>query len=95
MAKLHSRQQSGLTQSQLSLFQSNGSGSNAFDLDQPLFRIREGGRYGFINAQGDMAIEPQFLEAEDFYNGFSRVLLNDRLVPMDKLGRLLMKRMFN
>ncbi|MCB9035270.1 MAG: WG repeat-containing protein [Lewinellaceae bacterium] len=52
----------------------------------PLFKIRENGKYGFIDAEGRMAIEPQYLEAEDFYNGFSRVRFNDKWVHIDAMG---------
>ena len=64
-------------------------------MKNPLFKIREKGKYGFINAEGDIVIEPQYFEAEDFYNDFSRVRFNNKLVPLDHLGRLLMKHSFN
>jgi len=60
-----------------------------------LFKIREYGKYGFMDATGEVVIEPQYYAVEDFYNGFSRVQLNDRLVPLDEMGRLLMRRFFN
>jgi hypothetical protein len=61
---------------------------------QPLFKIRQNGFYGFINATGEVVIEPQYLEAGEFHNGFARVRLNDQWVPMDALGRLLLKRIY-
>ncbi|MBK6902659.1 MAG: WG repeat-containing protein [Saprospirales bacterium] len=56
-----------------------------------LFKIRDHGKFGFIDAHGAVVIEPQYFEADDFYAGFSRVRLNNRLVPMDALGRLLLR----
>ena len=64
-------------------------------MKSPLFKIREDGKYGFINAEGQVMIEPQYFEVEDFYNDFSRVRFNNKLVPLDSLGRLLMKHIFN
>ena len=57
-------------------------------MKKPLFKIREDGKYGFMDAMGEVVVEPQYVEAEDFYNGFSRVRLNDRMVPLDTQGRL-------
>ncbi|RMG76804.1 MAG: WG repeat-containing protein, partial [Bacteroidetes bacterium] len=62
---------------------------------KPLFKIRENGKFGFMDATGEIVIEPQYYEAEDFHNGFSRVRFNNKLVPLDSLGRLLMKHLFN
>jgi hypothetical protein len=64
-------------------------------MGKPLFKIRENGKYGFINDEGEVVIEAQYFEAEDFYNGFSRVKFNDKLVPLDSMGRLLLKHLFN
>ena len=56
---------------------------------QSLYRIREKGYYGFINVQGEVVIDPQFLDASDFSQGFARVRLNDQWVPIDEQGRLI------
>ena len=34
-------------------------------MDQALFKIREKGKFGFINRQGEVVIEPQYYEAEE------------------------------
>ena len=73
-------------------------GSHPADSTQtavPLFRIREQGRYGFIDATGQTVIQPQYIEAEPFTGDFSRVRFNDKLVPLDRLGRLLLRHVFN
>ena len=64
-------------------------------MENHLYKIREHGKYGFMNQAGQVVIEPQYYEAENFYNGFSRVRFNNKLVPLDSLGRLLMKHLFN
>lgn len=51
------------------------------------YKIRQHGFFGFMNASGEVVIEPQYLEVGDFHNGFARVRLNDQWVPMDTLGR--------
>jgi WG containing repeat len=66
----------------------------AFSTKKPLFKIREHGRYGFIDASGEVVIEPQYLETGDFQHGFTRARLNDRWAPLDALGRLLLKRSY-
>nr|MBP6812501.1 WG repeat-containing protein [Saprospiraceae bacterium] len=53
-----------------------------------LFKIRQNGYFGFINAEGELVIEPQYLEAGAFQNGFTTVRLNGLLALMDVLGRL-------
>ncbi len=64
-------------------------------MEQPLFKIRERGKFGFIDQNGNTVIEPQHYNADDFYNGFSRVRFNDRLVLMDSMGRLYLRQLFN
>ena len=61
----------------------------------PLFKIREKGKYGFIDADGEIVVEPQYPKVEDFHNGFARVRVFDRLVFIDALGRPLFKNLFN
>ena len=39
---------------------------------KPLFKIRENGKYGFMDTSGEVVIEPQYYDAEAFYNGFGR-----------------------
>ncbi|HNE29832.1 MAG TPA: WG repeat-containing protein, partial [Saprospiraceae bacterium] len=63
-------------------------------MQKPLFRIREKGYYGYIDAKGEVVIEPQYLDAGDFRNGFACVRLNDRLVLLDSLGRLYLRRAY-
>ena len=48
-----------------------------------------------MNAHGQIVIEPQYFKVEDFHNGFSIVTFNNKPVPLDNLGRLLMKHLFN
>ena len=61
---------------------------------KPLYIIREKGKYGFMDASGETVIEPQYFQVEDFYNGYSRILFNDKPVHLDAVGRLLMKHSF-
>ena len=34
-----------------------------------LYIIKENGKYGYIDSTGEIVIEPQYAEAEEFYNG--------------------------
>ena len=49
--------------------------------------IREQGRFGFIDREGQVVIEPQYLAAEDFHNGFALVELIDHWVPLGVYAR--------
>ena len=63
-------------------------------MSTPLFKIREKNKYGFIDADGEIIIEPQYLQVEDFHNNFARVKVFDKILLMDEAGRLLLKRVF-
>jgi hypothetical protein len=60
-----------------------------------LYKIRENNKFGFMNTAGEVVIEPQYYKVEDYYNGFSIATFNNKPVPLDNLGRLLMKHLFN
>ena len=64
-------------------------------MEQQLYKIRDRGKFGFMNRSGEVVIEPQYFEADEFYHGFSRVRMNDRLVLLDAMGRLYLKQLFN
>ena len=61
----------------------------------PLFKIRDKGKYGFIDVDGEIIVETQYQAVEDFHNDYARVKIFDRVVLMDNYGRLLMKNLFN
>ena len=44
--------------------------------DGPLFPVREGGLYGYIDRTGKMIIKPQFVDARDFSEGLARVTID-------------------
>ncbi|MBK8879374.1 MAG: WG repeat-containing protein [Haliscomenobacter sp.] len=48
-----------------------------------------------MNRIGEVVIEPQYFEADEFYCGFSRIRMNDRLVLLDPVGRLYLKSLFS
>jgi hypothetical protein len=45
------------------------------------------GKYGFIDATGQMVIEPQFLGAEGFWNGLAQVQLEGQYGYIDHSGQ--------
>lgn len=51
-----------------------------------LFRIVEGGKYGFIDRKGRVVVEPRFDDAEEFSEGLALVSLNGRKVFIDATG---------
>lgn len=54
-----------------------------------LARVRKGGLWGFIDAQGEEVIPAQFDQAWDFENGLARVEAEGRLGYIDRAGRYL------
>ncbi|MEZ4895045.1 MAG: WG repeat-containing protein [Saprospiraceae bacterium] len=60
----------------------------------PLFKIRDNGYFGFINAEGEVIIEPQFLDVDHFRNGYTSVQLNGQRALLDHLGRLYVRRLY-
>lgn len=43
--------------------------------ERKLYRIKEDGKYGFIDVKGNVKIEPQFEYASHFFNGYSTVAI--------------------
>ncbi|MDP5090499.1 MAG: WG repeat-containing protein, partial [Saprospiraceae bacterium] len=64
------------------------------DMEELRFKIRDKGRFGFMDEHGNVVIEPQYVEAEDFYNLFAKVKFNDHYVNVYKLVRLLIKQIY-
>ena len=63
-------------------------------MEELRFKIRDKGRFGYIDEHGNVIIEPQYVEAEDFYHQYAKVKHNDHYVHIDLLGRLLLKQLY-
>ncbi|MCB0637406.1 MAG: WG repeat-containing protein, partial [Lewinella sp.] len=61
---------------------------------QHRYIIRHAGRYGYCNEDGEVIVAPQYLAAEDYQENMTLVELIDRWVPLDWLGRPLLKQLF-
>lgn len=53
-----------------------------------LFSIEEEGKYGFINQSGDVVIDPQYLEVNEFNEGFAGVRIDGRYGFINSKGEL-------
>lgn len=53
----------------------------------PLFRIREGRKVGFINRAGKVVIPPKFETAEDFSEGLARIYVGSEAGFIDRTGK--------
>jgi hypothetical protein len=60
-----------------------------------LFHVRESGRYGYIDAQGTMVIEPRYDVACPFSDGLAAVRVRERWGCIDSKGKLVIKPMFS
>jgi hypothetical protein len=56
----------------------------------PLFRVRQGGLWGYIDAAGRLAIPPRFDRAEPFSEGLAAVELDGRHGWIDRTGALVL-----
>lgn len=59
-----------------------------------LARIRQNGKYGFIDNTGKLIITPKYESAEAFAEGFAAVMLNGKVFYIDKKGTDVFKKTF-
>ncbi|MFX1343060.1 MAG: WG repeat-containing protein [Promethearchaeota archaeon] len=52
-------------------------------------------KYGFINKQGQIAIEARFDDAKDFHNGLAAVKLGEKWGYIDKTGQFVTERLYD
>src|SRR6266481_1445260 len=64
----------------------SGVGS-AGSKNEPLVVVQNG-KYGYINHEGKVVIRPQFIWAEDFWQGLGTVYVCGRYVSVDSSGAL-------
>lgn len=62
--------------------------------DEPLLIVKDG-RYGYIDHNGHMVIQPQYLWAGDFVAGMAKVFLCGRVVFIDRQGDVWPRRPFS
>jgi len=60
-----------------------------------LFAVEINGKWGYINTQGNIAIQPQFEEASFFSEGLARVKLNSKWGFISENGNLVIPAQFN
>jgi hypothetical protein len=60
-----------------------------------LFTVPVGGKYGYIDKTGKLAIAPQFYEADDFSEGLAAVEIDDSWGYIDKTGKVVITPQFD
>ena len=60
----------------------------SFVSDDKMIAVCQNGKWGFINLKGEFVIEPQFVEARSFSNGFAAVSNGDSWGFVNKKGEL-------
>ncbi len=63
--------------------------------DVRLFPARGGGGWGYINAEGEMEIEPSFVEARAFSEGLAAVRIKSKWGYVDGKGHVVIPRQFD
>ncbi len=63
----------------------------AGDKDEPLVVVQNG-KYGFIDHQGNFVLKPQFIWADDFYQGLGTVYVCGQYLSIDSAGNLFPRR---
>lgn len=66
-----------------------GGAADAAD-DGSLFRVLQGGRWGYIDRRGNVVIPPRFGRAEPFSEGLAAVELDGKLGYVDRSGALVL-----
>src|SRR3981081_1947991 len=66
----------------------SSSGNLNFTGSSGIFPIKVGGKYGFIDRNGKVAIQPQFDEAARFQDGLAPVSVNKAWGYIDRNGKL-------
>lgn len=73
-------------------------GARPFSEGLAVFEVKKrDGRlyYGYIDKEGNVAIEPQFVIADDFSDGLARVYLNHKWGYIDKTGQVVIRADFS
>lgn len=60
-----------------------------------LYRIAQGGKYGYIDTTGKLVINPQFDNAGDFHNGLATIGLGGRYGYIDTTGKIAINPQFD
>jgi hypothetical protein len=78
---------SGTTYSVIIPVKAKGSG--------PLFRVQRQGRWGYMTRRGRVVIKPQFMYAEDFFDGLAAVQLGEKWGYIKESGEFRMLPQFD
>jgi hypothetical protein len=55
------------------------------------YPVEQDGTWGYINAEGDVVIEPQFEDAEPFSGGYARVVIDGQPAVIDSTGAVTLR----
>ncbi len=70
------------------------SPSTLVDATDPLFPIRKDWKWGYMNREGKVVIEPHYDNAGCFFEGLAAVQLGDRWGYVDRRGKLVLPAQF-
>lgn len=76
----------------------NRNESELQDIDkkfQTLYCIRKNGKYGFIDRQGKIVIEPQFASANNFSEGLAKIESGGKYGYINRVGKVVIKPQFD
>ena len=59
--------------------------------EEPLYPVRENGKWGYIDRQGHVAIAPQYTAASGFSEGLAAVEVNNKYGFIDRYGKMVIK----
>ena len=67
---------------------------NIYNFSDGLARIKQNGKYGYIDKSGKIVILPQFDETSDFSDGMAVIKKNDKYGYIDKNGSIIIQPQF-
>ena len=68
---------------------------DAWDFSDGLARVRIGGKWGYVNKEGQVVIKPQFDDIWDFSGGLARVRVDGKYGYINREGQYVIKPQFD
>lgn len=72
-----------------------GHGTPDTNQNVDLYPVEDNSKWGYIDSNGDLLINPQFDSADDFSEGYASIEINNKFGYIDKAGKVMIKPEFD